>query len=166
MLDLGRKTTRSTGTRTHSRTTIRHVYFFHLVLPSPCQSSLTFLQFLCHRPQKSVTIILSNGKPTCTRARRVARRPADRCRNLCGPNLDRWVLRLCSSWFACLPCPNLANTKSLLDSGHAGAMLQARRLGKELLVGIHSDKDIMDNKGPTVMTLKERLVPLRITSRR
>ena len=40
--------------------------------------------------------------------------------------------------------------------GHAGAMLQARRLGKELLVGIHSDEEIMDNKGPTVMTLKER----------
>ncbi len=42
--------------------------------------------------------------------------------------------------------------------GHAGAMLQARRLGKELIVGIHSDQDIMDNKGPTVMTLKERSV--------
>ena len=35
-------------------------------------------------------------------------------------------------------------------------MLQARRLGKELLVGIHSDEEIMDNKGPTVMTLQER----------
>lgn len=43
--------------------------------------------------------------------------------------------------------------------GHAGAMLQARRLGKSLLVGIHSDEEIMDNKGPTVMTLKERLSP-------
>ncbi|KAI9883939.1 MAG: hypothetical protein M1823_004283 [Watsoniomyces obsoletus] len=41
--------------------------------------------------------------------------------------------------------------------GHAGAMLQARRLGKELIVGIHSDEEIMDNKGPTVMTLKERI---------
>ena len=37
-------------------------------------------------------------------------------------------------------------------------MLQARRLGKELFVGIHSDEEILDNKGPTVMTLKERLV--------
>lgn len=35
-------------------------------------------------------------------------------------------------------------------------MLQARRLGQALLVGIHSDEEIMDNKGPTVMTLKER----------
>lgn len=42
--------------------------------------------------------------------------------------------------------------------GHAGAMLQARRLGQQLLVGIHSDQDILDNKGPTVMTLAERFV--------
>lgn len=42
--------------------------------------------------------------------------------------------------------------------GHAGAMLQARRLGKELLVGVHSDEEIADNKGPTVMTLAERSV--------
>lgn len=37
-------------------------------------------------------------------------------------------------------------------------MLQAKRLGKELFVGVHSDQDILDNKGPTVMTLEERLV--------
>ncbi|KAK8055423.1 cytidylyltransferase [Apiospora rasikravindrae] len=41
--------------------------------------------------------------------------------------------------------------------GHAGAMLQARQLGTELYVGVHSDEDILDNKGPTVMTLQERL---------
>lgn len=41
-------------------------------------------------------------------------------------------------------------------SGHAGAMLQARRLGKELYVGIHSDQAILENKGPTVMSLDER----------
>lgn len=40
--------------------------------------------------------------------------------------------------------------------GHAGAMLQARRLGKELYVGVHSDEAILANKGPTVMTLAER----------
>ncbi|KAL9583831.1 MAG: hypothetical protein Q9212_002482 [Teloschistes hypoglaucus] len=40
--------------------------------------------------------------------------------------------------------------------GHAGAMLQARRLGNELLVGVHSDQEILENKGPTVMTLEER----------
>ena len=64
------------------------------------------------------------------------------------------------------PIQVLPTSESSLESGHAGAMLQARRLGKELLVGIHSDQEIMDNKGPTVMTLKERSVPLRIISRR
>lgn len=46
------------------------------------------------------------------------------------------------------------------QAGHAGAMLQARRLGSELLVGIHSDEEILHNKGPTVMALNERLVSL------
>ncbi|MCJ1475294.1 hypothetical protein MMC13_003956 [Lambiella insularis] len=41
--------------------------------------------------------------------------------------------------------------------GHAGVMLQARQLGKELVVGIHSDEEILKNKGPTVMTLQERV---------
>lgn len=40
--------------------------------------------------------------------------------------------------------------------GHAGAMLQARQLGTELLVGVHSDEAILENKGPTVMRLDER----------
>jgi ethanolamine-phosphate cytidylyltransferase len=37
-------------------------------------------------------------------------------------------------------------------------MLQARQLGKALYVGIHSDEAILENKGPTVMSLEERLV--------
>ncbi|CAK9440416.1 uncharacterized protein LODBEIA_P45160 [Lodderomyces beijingensis] len=41
--------------------------------------------------------------------------------------------------------------------GHAGAMLQARQLGRELYVGVHSDEEILANKGPTVMKLDERL---------
>jgi len=41
--------------------------------------------------------------------------------------------------------------------GHAGAMLQARQLGNELFVGVHSDESIMENKGPTVMRLDERV---------
>ncbi|KAE8145594.1 hypothetical protein BDV25DRAFT_66872 [Aspergillus avenaceus] len=41
--------------------------------------------------------------------------------------------------------------------GHAGAMLQARRLGEELYVGVHSDEAILENKGPTVMALNERV---------
>nr|OQO20221.1 hypothetical protein B0A51_11628 [Rachicladosporium sp. CCFEE 5018] len=41
--------------------------------------------------------------------------------------------------------------------GHAGVMLQARRLGDSLLVGIHSDEEILKHKGPTVMNLEERV---------
>ena len=52
----------------------------------------------------------------------------------------------------------------LIQIGHAGAMLQARRLGNELYVGIHSDEEILENKGPTVMTLAERSVALSIWS--
>lgn len=36
-------------------------------------------------------------------------------------------------------------------------MLQARQLGKELYVGVHSDEDIRYNKGPVVMKLDERM---------
>lgn len=41
-------------------------------------------------------------------------------------------------------------------TGHAGAMLQARQLGNELFVGVHSDEEIAINKGPVVMRLNER----------
>ncbi|RMZ80387.1 hypothetical protein DV738_g2816, partial [Chaetothyriales sp. CBS 135597] len=41
--------------------------------------------------------------------------------------------------------------------GHAGALLQARQLGTELWVGLHTDESILENKGPTVMTLDERV---------
>ncbi|KAJ2897298.1 putative ethanolamine-phosphate cytidylyltransferase [Zalerion maritima] len=41
--------------------------------------------------------------------------------------------------------------------GHAGAIVQARQLGAELYAGVHSDKAIFENKGPTVMTLDERM---------
>jgi ethanolamine-phosphate cytidylyltransferase len=37
-------------------------------------------------------------------------------------------------------------------------MLQARQLGSELLVGVHSDEAILENKGPTVMHLNERIM--------
>jgi cytidyltransferase-like protein len=50
--------------------------------------------------------------------------------------------------------------------GHAGAMLQARQLGTELYVGVHSDEDILKNKGPTVMNLDERYDDLGIKNRR
>ncbi|KAI1270091.1 phosphoethanolamine cytidylyltransferase-like protein [Xylariaceae sp. FL1019] len=60
--------------------------------------------------------------------------------------------------------PTLLDERIWLDGcwdffhhGHAGAMLQARQLGSELYVGVHSDEDILSNKGPTVMDLAERL---------
>jgi len=40
--------------------------------------------------------------------------------------------------------------------GHAGAILQAKRMGKNLVVGVHSDEEITINKGPPVMSLEER----------
>lgn len=55
------------------------------------------------------------------------------------------------------PCFRLAR-HALMQVGHAGAMLQARRLGEQLFVGVHSDEDIFNHKGPTVMTLEERSV--------
>lgn len=36
-------------------------------------------------------------------------------------------------------------------------MLQARQLGKELYVGVHTDEEILFNKGPVVMKLDERM---------
>ncbi|XXH03806.1 hypothetical protein Hte_010212 [Hypoxylon texense] len=62
------------------------------------------------------------------------------------------------------PAPELLDDRIWVDGcwdffhhGHAGAMLQARQLGTELYVGVHSDEDILENKGPTVMNLRERL---------
>lgn len=37
-------------------------------------------------------------------------------------------------------------------------MLQARQLGSSLYVGVHSDEEILENKGPVVMTLPERVL--------
>jgi ethanolamine-phosphate cytidylyltransferase len=61
------------------------------------------------------------------------------------------------------PAPEVLDDRIWVDGcwdffhhGHAGAMLQARQLGDDLYVGVHSDESILENKGPTVMTLKER----------
>ncbi|KKY32572.1 putative ethanolamine-phosphate cytidylyltransferase [Diaporthe ampelina] len=62
------------------------------------------------------------------------------------------------------PAPEVLDGRIWVDGcwdffhhGHAGAMLQARQLGDELYVGVHSDESILENKGPTVMNLQERL---------
>lgn len=44
-----------------------------------------------------------------------------------------------------------------MHHGHSGALMQARQFGDELYVGVHSDEDILANKGPVVMTLNERI---------
>ncbi|KAK0636344.1 hypothetical protein B0T17DRAFT_503807 [Bombardia bombarda] len=63
------------------------------------------------------------------------------------------------------PAPELLEGRLWVDGcfdffhhGHAGAVVQARQLGDELYVGVHSDEEILENKGPTVMTLRERLL--------
>ncbi|KAK4104585.1 Nucleotidylyl transferase [Parathielavia hyrcaniae] len=63
------------------------------------------------------------------------------------------------------PAPELLEGRLWVDGcfdffhhGHAGAVVQARQLGDELYVGVHSDEAILENKGPTVMDLRERLL--------
>lgn len=41
-------------------------------------------------------------------------------------------------------------------SGHFNAILQAKKRSKKLVVGIHSDAEILANKGPPVMLEAER----------
>ncbi|KAK1634072.1 cytidylyltransferase [Colletotrichum phormii] len=62
------------------------------------------------------------------------------------------------------PAPEILEERIWIDGcfdffhhGHAGAIVQARQLGSELYIGVHSDESIFENKGPTVMTLQERL---------
>ncbi|KAK4219545.1 ethanolamine-phosphate cytidylyltransferase [Rhypophila decipiens] len=63
------------------------------------------------------------------------------------------------------PAPELLEGRLWVDGcfdffhhGHAGAVVQARQLGDELYCGVHSDEAILENKGPTVMNLKERVL--------
>jgi len=44
----------------------------------------------------------------------------------------------------------------MMHFGHANALRQARELGDYLIVGVHSDAEILKNKGPTVMKEDER----------
>ncbi|KAJ0159374.1 putative ethanolamine-phosphate cytidylyltransferase [Colletotrichum tanaceti] len=61
------------------------------------------------------------------------------------------------------PAPEILEERIWIDGcfdffhhGHAGAIVQARQLGSELYIGVHSDEAILENKGPTVMNLQER----------
>jgi ethanolamine-phosphate cytidylyltransferase len=46
----------------------------------------------------------------------------------------------------------------VMHFGHFNFLRQAKQLGEELYAGVHSDQEILDNKGPVVFTLEERLV--------
>ncbi|KVH93616.1 ethanolamine-phosphate cytidylyltransferase-like [Cynara cardunculus var. scolymus] len=45
----------------------------------------------------------------------------------------------------------------LMHYGHANALRQAKALGDELVVGLVSDEEIINNKGPPVLSMEERL---------
>jgi ethanolamine-phosphate cytidylyltransferase len=42
--------------------------------------------------------------------------------------------------------------------GHANALRQAKEMGHYLVVGVHSDQEILKNKGPTVLNNQERYI--------
>lgn len=49
----------------------------------------------------------------------------------------------------------------MMHWGHANALRQAKALGDYLVVGVHSDAEILKHKGPPVMTEKERYEAIR-----
>lgn len=49
----------------------------------------------------------------------------------------------------------------MMHFGHANALRQAKALGDYLIVGVHSDAEIMRHKGPAVMNEKERYAAVR-----
>ena len=49
----------------------------------------------------------------------------------------------------------------IMHSGHFNAIRQAKMLGRTLVVGIHSDEEIMRNKGMPVMNNEERVSMVR-----
>ena len=56
-----------------------------------------------------------------------------------------------------------ANSQGCFDfmhHGHHGAVVQAKKMCETLVAGVHSDEDIRYNKGPPVMSLRERAASL------
>lgn len=46
----------------------------------------------------------------------------------------------------------------MMHFGHANMLRQAKEMGDYLVVGVHSDEEILKNKGPPVMKEEERCV--------
>jgi ethanolamine-phosphate cytidylyltransferase len=46
----------------------------------------------------------------------------------------------------------------MMHFGHSNALRQAKEMGDVLVVGVHSDNEILLNKGPTVMSEQERFI--------
>ena len=46
----------------------------------------------------------------------------------------------------------------MVHFGHANSLRQAKTMGDYLIVGVHSDQEITEHKGPPVFTEEERLV--------
>jgi ethanolamine-phosphate cytidylyltransferase len=49
----------------------------------------------------------------------------------------------------------------IMHSGHYNAIRQAKQLTDILVVGVHSDAEILKHKGPPVMNEEERLATVR-----
>ncbi|XP_038064216.1 ethanolamine-phosphate cytidylyltransferase-like isoform X2 [Patiria miniata] len=49
----------------------------------------------------------------------------------------------------------------LVHFGHANSLRQAKQMGDYLIVGVHSDAEIMEHKGPPVINEKERYAMVR-----
>lgn len=49
----------------------------------------------------------------------------------------------------------------LAHFGHANSLRQAKKMGDYLIVGVHSDEEVLKNKGPPVMTEEERYKVIR-----
>jgi ethanolamine-phosphate cytidylyltransferase len=49
----------------------------------------------------------------------------------------------------------------IMHSGHYNALRQAKQLGDILVVGVHSDEEILRNKGPTTMKDEERIAMVK-----
>ncbi|KAK2146003.1 hypothetical protein LSH36_640g01078 [Paralvinella palmiformis] len=49
----------------------------------------------------------------------------------------------------------------MVHFGHANALRQAKQMGDYLVVGVHSDEEIMKHKGPPVFSQEERYKMVR-----